>query len=99
MSFFHRLFGRGEGGDARSAANTETVRKIVSRLESLPAERARFVAAFAYVLSRVAHADLQISKEETRVKQIASELGFSHSDYVEALAAWREHRSILRDRG
>ena len=42
-----------------------TVRKIVSELEAMPRERARFVAAFAYILGRVAHADQQISAEET----------------------------------
>ncbi|MGD8374916.1 MAG: TerB family tellurite resistance protein [Acidobacteriota bacterium] len=48
------------------AGDTETVRKIVDQLDGLEPERARYVAAFAYVLSRVAHADLKISKEETR---------------------------------
>ena len=31
-------------------------------------ERARFVAAFAYILGRVAHADQQISAEETAMQ-------------------------------
>lgn len=48
-----------------STGETETVRKIVNQLDGLEPERARYVAAFAYVLSRVAHADLKISKEET----------------------------------
>lgn len=47
------------------SGDTATVRRIVGELEELPPERARFVAAFAYLLSRVAHADLEISKEET----------------------------------
>jgi uncharacterized tellurite resistance protein B-like protein len=51
--------------EAAAAGDTETVRKIVARLEALPPERARYVAAFAYVLSRVAHADLSITAEET----------------------------------
>ena len=36
------------------------------RLDDLPAERATLVGAFAYILSRVAHADMSISAEETR---------------------------------
>jgi uncharacterized tellurite resistance protein B-like protein len=175
MSFLDRLFGRAPGGAdaaASSSADTETVRKIVARLEALPAERARFVAAFAYVLSRVADADLEVtraetarmeeivhrlghlpeeqavlvveiakaqnrlfggtedflvtrefaaiatpeerrellaalfevaaadggisSQEEARIKQIASELQFSHAQYIDALAGWREHREVLR---
>jgi len=61
-----KLFGldsRPQAGESR--AETETVRKIVAELDHLPEERARFVAAFAYILSRVARADLEVSAEET----------------------------------
>ncbi len=55
---------------------TDTVRKIVARLDGLPEDKARFVAAFAFMLSRVAHADLDISDEETRaMEQIVVEPG------------------------
>jgi uncharacterized tellurite resistance protein B-like protein len=52
-----------------TAPETETVRKIVDALDRLEPERARYVAAFAYILSRVAHADTQISQEETRAME------------------------------
>ncbi len=45
---------------------TETVRKIVQQLNNLEPQKARFIAAFAYILSRVAHADMNISDTETR---------------------------------
>jgi len=45
---------------------TESVRRIVAALEALPPDRARYVAAFAYILGRVARADLTISDAETR---------------------------------
>lgn len=174
MSFLSKLFGLTAGGGARddSAAETATVRRIVERLEALPADRARYVAAFAYVLSRVAHADLDITAEETermeelvrergglpgeqavlvveiaksqnrlfggtenflvtrefarlaspeerrelldalfavaaadggisgaeesQIRQIASELGFTHRQYVDARSGWSEHREVLR---
>jgi uncharacterized tellurite resistance protein B-like protein len=48
-----------------SASETATVRQIVARLEALPPERARYLAGFAYILSRAAHADLDITDEET----------------------------------
>lgn len=158
---------RPEGGD------TTTVRRIVAELESFDTEKARFVAAFAYILGRVAHADLDISDDETRtmerivhslghlpeeqailvvqiaksqhrlfggtenflvtrefrdlstdtqrlelldclfavsaadqsisgaeetqIRQIASELGFSHRQFVDARAEWSEHREVLKD--
>ena len=159
-------------GGGLDGGETETVRKIVAWLEALLPERARFIAAFAYTLSRVAHADLEISAEETRkmeevviavgglpeeqavlavqvaksqarlfggtenylvtrefkeissreqrqrlleclfavsaaddsisgseeaqIRQIASELDFTHREYVEARSAWSDKREVLR---
>jgi len=51
-------------GDAR---DTATVRRIVRELEALPPERARFLASFAYVLTRAASADLEIAAVEMAV--------------------------------
>lgn len=53
----------GRGGNDRD--ETETVRKIVRQLDTLEPERARYIAAFAYILSRVARADMDISEAET----------------------------------
>lgn len=52
-----------------ASAETETVRKIVAALDSMEPERARFVAAFAFILCRVARADLHISPSETRAME------------------------------
>jgi len=54
------------------ARDTATVRRIARELDALPATEARFLAAFAYVLARVARADLEISGEEmdTMVKLV-----------------------------
>ena len=173
-SFLKKLLGMAGGGGEPGGddSSTETVRRIAGELEAMPADRARYVAAFAYVLSRVAHADLSISREETRkmeeivrrvgrlpaeqavlvveiaksqarlfghtedflvtrelhevstdeqrrevldclfavsaadesissaeetkIRQIASELGFAHAEYVAARAAWSDKREILR---
>jgi uncharacterized tellurite resistance protein B-like protein len=56
---------------AVAAAETETVRRIVARLAALPAQRARFLAGFAYVMSRAAHADLDVSPAETAAMEAA----------------------------
>jgi uncharacterized tellurite resistance protein B-like protein len=50
---------------------TDTVRRIVARLEALPADRARYLAGFAYILARAAHADLDISDAETAAMETA----------------------------
>ena len=53
----------GASGPGRD--ETETVRRIVQQLNNLEPERARYIAAFAYILSRVARADMNISVVET----------------------------------
>ena len=68
----------GLGGEERktsSESETATVRKIAARLERLDPEMAKYLASFAYVLARVAHADLKIDSEETAaMEQIISRL-------------------------
>jgi uncharacterized tellurite resistance protein B-like protein len=48
-----------------SAAETATARRIVARLDALRPDEARYLACFAYVMSRAADADLDISDAET----------------------------------
>lgn len=43
-----------------------TIREIVKELNHLPQDQAKYLAAFAYILGRVANADLDISDEETK---------------------------------
>ena len=66
--------GRTSAGGAQ--ADTETVRKIAAQLQKMEPARARYTAAFAYILSRVANADLSISEQETReMERIVREVG------------------------
>jgi len=48
----------------RERADTATVRRIAGELDKLPIDQARYLAAFAYVLARVAAADHDVSEEE-----------------------------------
>jgi uncharacterized tellurite resistance protein B-like protein len=57
------------GAAGGSGSSSETVRKIVDALDRMDPERAKFIASFANILSRVAHADMEISKEEVRVME------------------------------
>ena len=159
-------------GRTAATSETETVRRIVQKLDQLPEDQARYIAAFAYLLSRAARADLVVSADETAVmerivtqegglpeelapivvqmaktqnqlfgstenylvtreferiatyeqklallecvfavtasdqnitsvedhavKQIASELKLSHSDYIRARSRFRDHLSVLK---
>ncbi|KAB2967891.1 MAG: TerB family tellurite resistance protein [Thermoanaerobaculia bacterium] len=154
------------------ADDADAIQRIARALEALAPERARYLAAFAFLLGRVAHADLHISDAETgrmqaivrelgglpeaqaalvveiaksqnrlfgategflvtrqlrasatpeecrhlldclcavsaadgaissveerQIRQIASELGLDHADYVAALRAWAQHRALLK---
>ena len=61
------LFGlQKEQAPAPSDSAAETIRKISDSLDKLDEQQAKYVASFAYILGRVAHADLDISLEETR---------------------------------
>ena len=77
---FERIFGPGPDQQRAAAAaqtafdagaaatgDTETVRRIVAKLDAMPTDRARLVASAAYTLARAAHADLRISAEESAV--------------------------------
>lgn len=164
-----------EAAPEERAEDADAVRRIARELEALPPERARHLAAFAFLLGRVAHADLDISDdesvrmqaivrelgglpeaqaalvveiaksqnrlfgategflvtrqlresatpedlrhlldclcavaaadgairsaEESQIRQVTSELGLDHADYVAALRAWAEHRAVLRTSG
>jgi len=76
-----RLLGLGSDTKDNAAAptghtETETVRRIVSELGQVEPDRRRYLAGFAYVLSRAAHADLSITDEETGLmERIVVEIG------------------------
>jgi len=72
-----RFLGIGASDAAKRGDESDTVRRIASQLERLEPESARYLASFAYVLARLAHADLDIDASETDaieriVKEVAS---------------------------
>ena len=173
MSILEKLLGRSAASrNDAPESDVRAVRRIVGTLEALEPERARFIAAFAFILSRVANADREISAEETstmelivkdlghlpeeqailvvqiaksqnrlfggtenflvtrefrdlatrdqkaelldclfavsaaddsittveesQIRQIASELGFSHREYIDARLAYSDKREVLK---
>ena len=66
----------GGASERAGASEVDAVRRIVGELESIPEESARYLAGFAYVLGRAAHADSHISDAETRkMEEIVQVLG------------------------
>ncbi|MBI1899061.1 MAG: TerB family tellurite resistance protein [Acidobacteria bacterium] len=75
---------------------TETVRKIVDALDRLEPERSRYLAAFAYVLSRVARADLKVSAEETRAMEgLVAEHGGLSLEQAILVVQIAKHQNLL----
>ncbi|MFP8876366.1 MAG: TerB family tellurite resistance protein [Myxococcota bacterium] len=71
-----------KGAERDSRGESETVQRIAAKLDRLTPEEARYLAAFAYVLARIAHADLRIDEAETsEIQRIATELaGLSEAE-------------------
>ena len=75
-SFFDRLFGNEDDGSTESATDTQTVRRIIREVDRLDPVEARYLAAFAFVLARVANSDMEISDDETsRMEEVVREIG------------------------
>src|SRR4030095_741169 len=53
------------GLDTAESQDFAPLRETLEALDHLEPERARYLAAFAYLLGRVAHADRHVSPEET----------------------------------
>lgn len=67
LSALFRSLGLAQEDEARD--ETETVTEIAGVLQGLPPDRARLLAAFTYLLGRVAFADHDVSAEERAVME------------------------------
>ncbi len=86
----------GAGTAGSSEADTQTVRRIISELEALPRDRARFLAAFAYILTRAAAADLHISDvESAEIERLVEEHGALPEPQAVLVAKMANQQSLL----
>jgi uncharacterized tellurite resistance protein B-like protein len=58
------------GLNPREPEEHSPLRDVVSALDRLEPDRARYLARFAYLLGRVAHADRHVSAEETATMEV-----------------------------
>ena len=76
ISFLNKLFGLEDDQTTQTSSDTETVRRITRELDRLDPDEARYLAAFAFVLARVANSDSHISEEESRgMEEVVREVG------------------------
>jgi uncharacterized tellurite resistance protein B-like protein len=96
MSLF-RFLGLNQKADPTPASSdTETVRKIAQALDKMNPEQARYIAVFAYILGRVAHADMEISSEETReMERKVMELGHLPEEQAIIVAQIAKTQNVL----
>ena len=85
LSFIRRFLGVGPASP--SSTDPDSVQAISARLAALPSERARYLAAYAYVLARVAYADQQLHPDElTRIRALLVERGGLDEDQASLVA-------------
>jgi uncharacterized protein YciI/uncharacterized tellurite resistance protein B-like protein len=78
MSLFRRTLGLASGGDPATpvVGDTDSVRRIAARLAALPPDRARFTAAFAYLLARTATVNASSTDAEAaEMTRLVAEVG------------------------
>jgi uncharacterized tellurite resistance protein B-like protein len=93
-----RFLGFGEAPEKdRDAGDTESVRRIAAKLERLEPHRAKYLAAFAYVLARIANADLEIDAAETEVieRSLAATSDLSESEIALAVEIAKSQARLL----
>jgi uncharacterized tellurite resistance protein B-like protein len=93
-----KFLGLGGGAEAADAQpETETVRRIAARLERLDPAHARTLAAFAYVLARVANADLAIGEDESREmeRRVATLAGLAPAEAALAVEIAKSQSRLL----
>lgn len=87
-----------DAGQAEKPADrTGAVREMVEQLDRLPRDEARYIAAFAYLMGRVAHADLDISDEETAAmeKLVQEQAGLPEEQAVLIVQMAKQHARLF----
>jgi uncharacterized tellurite resistance protein B-like protein len=84
------------GLDARDAPQVEPLQETLDALEDLEPDLARFLAAFAYLLGRIAQADREVSAEETRAMEaLVQEHGRLSRDQAVLVVALAKKSNLL----
>ncbi|NOZ86241.1 MAG: TerB family tellurite resistance protein [Deltaproteobacteria bacterium] len=61
--------GKKENTNSVHVSESEATRRLAAQLSDIEPSKARYIACFAYLLSRVARADMQVSNVETKAME------------------------------
>jgi uncharacterized tellurite resistance protein B-like protein len=79
-----------------AASHTDTIHRIAAELDRLPPDRARYIAAVAYVLSRIARADHEVSAEETAaMERLVAEKNHLPADQAALIVQMAKTQQLL----
>jgi len=92
-----RFLGLGHHASGAAAEELASVRKIVEALDRMEPNAAQYLARFAYVLGRVARADMAVSAEETLVMEriVRERSGLSESQAVIAVQIAKSQNALF----
>lgn len=86
MGFLKSIFKNLEAEISSEKTANPVIREIAATLRELDSDRAEYLAAFAFILGRVANADLDISDEEiesmTQILQKVGNISLSQAEIV-----------------
>jgi uncharacterized tellurite resistance protein B-like protein len=84
------------GGPDPQATEIEGVRTIVQTLGSIEPDHARYLAAFAYILSRIAHVDQHANEHETAaIERVVAEEGLLPGEQARLVVEIAKAQSVL----
>lgn len=96
MGILELLGLRAAAASKDDADSTSSVRRIAESLDRMEPARARYLAAFAYILGRVANADMDISDDETRTMEaIVRERGGLDEDQAIVVVQMAKTQALL----
>jgi len=97
MLGFQQKSARSKGpGSSLTIAETDSVRKLVGALKDMPPAEARYLAAFAYLLTRVADADRGMSAEERQaIEGILRDKGKLKGDHAALVTEIARNQTVL----
>ena len=86
-----------DGAGPSEQSDVDAVRRIARELDEIDPGQARYIACFAYLLGRVAYADLEVSDDETLAMEriVVETVGLPESQAVLVVQMAKTHNQLF----